>query len=245
MHDRVVVAVLADREDAQVGLAVVDELVGELRALGLREEVARADPEALVAGVQPAGAREHEEAFLLAAMPVVAAGALARVHDVEVHADAAQSRDAPDQGRQAEALAAGLGLVLLIGSSSMLTSQSGRPSGALDELLGAHAVGLADPPFAGGEDAALDPAGLGSLKSAATSVQASTPASLAIDREERMDVAEHADELTDGRDPGPGKRRGWRETAATVRTGAGARTPTRSSGRSRRSPPEEMLTLRA
>src|SRR3954468_2547376 len=56
--DDVVRPALADREDAQVGLAVVHELVGVAGAVRLREEVARHHPVALAADVEPAGAAE-------------------------------------------------------------------------------------------------------------------------------------------------------------------------------------------
>src|SRR4051812_8514720 len=198
MLDRVVVAVLADREDAQVALAVVDELVGQLRALALGEEVARADAEALVAGIQPAGAGEHEEALLLAAVPVEPGRALPGVDDIEVDADAAEAGAAADQRRQTEALAARLGLVLA-DRQLVDADEPGRAAVlALDELLGAHAVGLADAPIAGGEHAALDPAAWGEIVG---DVGAGVdPAPLAIDRQERVHVSEDADQLADGAD---------------------------------------------
>ena len=65
---------------------------------------------------------------------------------------------AADQRRQAEALAAGLGLVLA-DRQLVDADEPGRTAvGALHELLGAHAVGLADAPVARGEHAPLDPA---------------------------------------------------------------------------------------
>src|SRR5690242_598895 len=156
--DPVVGAALADGQDAQVVLAVVDELVRPLRAFDLGEEVAGPDAVALVAHVQPAGAPQDEEALLLLAVPVEAHGALPGTDHVEVHADPAQARGAADEGREAERLAAGLDLVLarrgLLGGD-----EPRRPLVvARDQLLGPQALGLAHPPVAGRQDAAGDPA---------------------------------------------------------------------------------------
>ena len=105
---------------------------------------------------------------------------------------------APDQRGEAEALAARLGLVLA-DRQLVDADEPGRAAvGALDELLGAHAVGLADAPLALREHAALDPA---ARREVGGDIGAGVdPPTLTIDRQERIDVTEDADEFTDGRD---------------------------------------------
>ena len=67
--------------------------------------------------------------------------------------------------------------------------------GPLDELLGAHAVGLADAPLTRGEHAPLDPAAGDEIR---RDIGAGVdPPPLPIDRQERVHLAEDADQLAD------------------------------------------------
>ena len=216
--DRVVLAVLADREDAQVGLAVVDELVR--RASGPRSW-RRSRP-----GRRGSARRRRTASRCPRARgsPPPRCGASGSA--AERWPGWTTSRFTPmRRSPAARPISVVRPKLSPPGSASFSpigelvdADEPGRAAvGALDELLGAHAVGLADAPLAAGEHAALDPAARARSRRA-TSVQAS------IHRPSRSIVRNGSTSprtrmSSPTAEIGSGKRRGWRETAATVRTG--------------------------
>ncbi len=85
-----VASMLADRQDAQILVAIVEKLVRAFGAFALCEEVAGAHAVHLVANHQDTRATEHEETFLFLVVPMKLCRALARTDKVDVDANAAQ-----------------------------------------------------------------------------------------------------------------------------------------------------------
>lgn len=189
-------AMFADRQDPQVAIAVVDELVRSLGSFGFGEEVTRADPMGAVAHHQDSGSLEDEEALFLLMVPVEAGRALAGADDVDVDADPAQPSVLPESRREPEGLAARL-VLGLAGRRFFGSDEEGGPFiGATAEALGRQAVNLGRGPLTGGQATGLHPARghriVGDRRADGD------PFTLVVDEEERVDVTGDAAQLVTG-----------------------------------------------